>query len=63
MTCTLSVLRVIKIIDQASIKIIDGRFHGRTSTGGLFAVCSGFGAPPPLCRHLTCITISTQRRS
>ena len=34
-------LRVIKIIDKASIKIIDGRFHGWTSTGGLSSVCSG----------------------
>jgi hypothetical protein len=40
-------LRVIKIIDKASIKIIDVRFHGSTSTGGLFSVCSGLGSPPP----------------
>jgi len=32
-------LSVIKIMDRASIKIIDGRFHGWNRTGGLLAGC------------------------
>ena len=62
-TIDCSALRVIKTIIKASIKIIDGRFHGWSDTGSLFSVSAGLGCPPTLCRQLSCVTTSTQRRS